>query len=196
MASPIKLHLKVYQGSTFIQVLRWESATRVYIPIIDITKAAPVVITAPNHQIPLGWRARVTNIEGMPELVNLGYQIATDITPDSVSFNQVNSLSFKPYVGNGVLEYNAPVPLENLVARMQLRDRVSSPTVLYELTTENGGVRFDTENKTITLYIPDDVTAQFKFTSAVYNLEFENTISGETTPFAKGVVSLEKEVSR
>jgi hypothetical protein len=196
MTSPIKLNLKMYQGSTFTQVLRWESSRKVYIPITHIAKSAPVVITAPAHGVPIGWRARVTNIQGMPELVNLDYQIVTDATLDTVTFNQVNSLAFKPYVQDGVLEYNTPVPIDNLVARMQLRDKINSPVVLYELNTENGGIKFDTSNYTISLYIPDSGTAEFKFTTAVYNLEFENTVTGATTPFAKGTITLEKEVTR
>jgi hypothetical protein len=196
MQSPIKLNLKIYQGSTFTQVLRWESGTKIYVPIINITKSAPVSIIAPNHNIPLGWRARVTNIEGMPELVALGYQVVTEILFDTIEFNLVNSLSFKPYISGGVLEYNQPVPLDNLVARMQIREKVSSPVVLHELTTENDGIKFDTVNKTITIYIPDDATKQFKFTSGVYNLEFENTVTGDTITFSKGTITLEKEVSR
>lgn len=196
MTSPIKLNLKVYQGSTFIQVLRWESSRKSYAVIDDINNSAPVVITAPGHDVPLGWRAKVTNLQGMPELVSLGYQIVTDITPDTVIFNHVNSLAFKPYVQGGILEYNTPVPLDDLVARMQIRDRVKSSAIIYELNTENGGVEFDTTNYTITLFIPDEVTADFNFTTAVYNLEFENVVSGVTTPFAKGTITLEKEVTR
>lgn len=195
MAAPIKLNLKVYQGSTFKQVLRWESSTRVYVPITNIAKSAPVVITAPEHNIPVGWRARVTNAGGMKEINALDYQIATNTTADTVTFNQVNALGYSTYTSGGVLEYNQPAPLSGLTARMQLREKLTSPTIIYELTTENGGISFDNTYKTITLLIPDTITANFGFVSAVYTLEVE-TAGGETSTFARGSVGLEREVTR
>jgi len=195
MAAPIKLNLKIYQGSTFKQVLRWESATKVYVPITNISRSAPLVVTAANHQIPLGWRARVTGAGGMKEVNTLDYQIVTQTTTDTVTFNQINSLGFSAYTTGGVLEYNQPAPLTGLVARMQIREKLGSPTVIHELTTQNGGVVFDNQFRTITLTISDTTTAGFTFSNAVYTLEFENT-NGETSTFAKGSVSLEREVTR
>lgn len=196
MAAPIKLNLKIYQGSTFKQVLRWESSTKVYVPITNITKSAPIVITAPAHGIPVGWRAKTTNVGGMKEVNLLDYNIVTSTTTDTVTFNQVNSLAFTTYTSGGVLEYNQPVSINSLKARMQIRDKVTSTAFIHEMTTENGGVLFDNTLKTITLFIDDSVTAGFNFTSAVYLLEFENLNTGETMPFAKGSVSLEREVTR
>ena len=196
MAAPIKLNLKVYQGSTFKQILRWESATKVYVPITNITKSAPIVITAPAHGVPVGWRARVTNVNGMKEVNLLDYNIATSTTTDTVTFNQVNSLAFTTYTTGGVLEYNQPASIASLRARMQIREKLTSSTFIHEMTTDNGGIVFDNTAKTITLFIDDTTTAGFSFTSAVYLLEFENVNTGETTPFAKGSVSLELEVTR
>lgn len=195
MAAPIKLNLKIYQGSTFKQMLRWESSTRVYVPITNISKSAPIVITAPNHLIPVGWRAKITNAGGMKEANSLDYQIATSTTQDTVTFNQVNSLGFSAYTSGGVLEYNQPAPIAGLVARMQIREKLNSPTVIHELTTANGGIVFDNNYKTITINIPDNITSTFTFTSAVYTLEFED-LNGETNTFAKGSIVLEKEVTR
>lgn len=195
MAAPIKLNLKVYQGSTFTQVLRWESATKVYVPITDIIKSAPVVITAVNHNIPVGWRARVTNAGGMKEINLIDYQTVTNTTADTVTFNQVNSLGFTAYTSGGVLEYNQPVSLLGYTARMQIREKLGSTTVLHELTTQNSGIIFDNVYKTITLSIPDEITTTLAFTTGVYTLEFINT-GGEVRNFAKGSVSLDREVTR
>jgi len=195
MASPIKLNLKIYQGSTFKQVLRWESATKVYVPITAITKSAPLVVTAPAHDIPVGWRARITNAGGMKEANLLDYQIVTSTTTDTVTFNQVNSLSFTPYTSGGVVEYNQPVSISGLTARMQIREKLTSSAIIHELTTENGGVVFNNTFKTITLTIPDEITTALNFVSGVYTLEFE-TAGGEVSTFARGSVSLEKEVTR
>lgn len=196
MAAPIKLNLKIYQGSTFRQVLRWESSTKVYVPITAIARSAPITITAPAHGIPVGWRARATNVGGMKEVNLLDYNIVTGTTPDTVTFNQVNSLAFTAYTSGGVLEYNQPAPIVNLKARMQIREKLTSETFVHELTTENGGIVFDDALKTITLIISDTITTGFTFTSAVYLLEFENTNTGETFPFSKGSVSLEREATR
>jgi len=195
MAAPIKLNLKIYQGSTFKQMLRWESSTKVYVPITNISKSAPIVITAPNHLIPVGWRAKITNAGGMKEANSLDYQIATSTTQDTVTFNQVNSLAFSAYTSGGVLEYNQPAPIAGLTARMQIREKLNSPTVIHELTTANGGIVFDNSYKTITINISDSVTSAFTFNSAVYTLEFED-LNGETSTFAKGNIALEKEVTR
>lgn len=191
---PIKLNLKVYQGSTFRQVLRWESSTKVYVPITNISKSAPVVITAPAHGIPLGWRARVTNAGGMKEINSADYSTVTDKTTDTVTFNQVNSLGFTAYTSGGVLEYNTPVDLTGYTARMQIREKVTSDTVIYTLTTENSCISFDNVLKTITLFIPDSVTADFDFTTAVYGLELIH--NNEVLPFAGGTLTLQREVTR
>lgn len=196
MAAPIKLNLKIYQGSTFKQVLRWESSTKVYVPITNITKSAPIVITAPAHGVPVGWRARTTNVGGMKEVNLLDYNIVTATTTDTVTFNQVNSLAFTAYTSSGVLEYNQPVSLASFKARMQIREKLTSATFIHEMTTENGGIILDNINKTITLFIDGITTAGFTFTSGVYLLEFENINSSEIIPFAKGSVSLELEVTR
>lgn len=194
MSAPIKLNLKIYQGSTFKQVLRWESSTRVYVPITNISKSAPVVITAPNHQIPVGWRARVTNAGGMKEINSTEYSIVTGKTTDTVTFNQVNSLGYSTYTNGGILEYNTPVSLANYTARMQIREKLSSETVLHSLTTENGGIVLDNTQKTITLFISADTTADFDFSSAVYGLGLVN--SSGVTSFATGNITLQREVLR
>lgn len=194
MTSPVKLNLKIYQGSTFRQVLRWESSTKVYVPITNISKSAPVVITAASHAAPLGWRVKVVGAGGMKEINQLDYQTVTDKTTDTVTLNQVNSLGFTTYTSGGVLEYNQPVPLNGYTARMQIRAKLDSDTVLHSLTTENGGILLDNTNKTITMYIADETTQTFTFKAAVYDLEL--IIAGEVTALASGSITLVREVTR
>lgn len=194
MTSPVKLNLKIYQGSTFRQVLRWESSTKVYVPITNITKSAPVVITAANHAAPLGWRIKVVGAGGMKEINQLDYQTVTDKTTDTVTLNQINSLGFTTYTSGGVLEYNRPVDLTWYTARMQIRAKVDSDTVLHTLTTENGGILLDDVAKTITMYIPDETTQTFTFKAAVYDLEMIS--GGEVTALASGSITLVREVTR
>jgi len=195
MTTPVKLNLKIYQGSTFQQVLRWESSSKVYVPITNITKSAPVVITAAAHGIPVGWRTKVTNVGGMKEInSDEVYHTVTQTTTDTVTLNQVNSLGYTAYTSGGVLEYNQPVSLSGYTARMQIRPTVTSTQVLHELTTQNSGIILDNVLRTITLNIPDEVTETLNFVSAVYNLEL--LISGTVLNFATGTVSLQREVTR
>lgn len=196
MTTPIKLNLKIIQGSTFGQVLRWESGTKVYKPISSITNSAPVVINATAHGIPVGWRTKVTNVVGMKE-INSGsneYYIVTGTTTDTVTLNAVNSLGYGAYTSGGVLEYNEPVDLTGYTARMQIRPKLEDTTIIKELTTENGGIVIDNSAKTIQLVISATDTAGFTFNSAVYSLEL--VVASTVIPFAAGSVSLTKEVTR
>ena len=195
MTAPTKINFKIYQGSTFKEVLRWESATKGYSPISGITKSAPVVITAVAHGVPVGWRAKITNVLGMKEINSADtYHTVTEATADTITINAVNALSYTDYTSGGVIEYNMPVDLTGYTARMQLRLKLEDIEFIHEMTTENGGITIDNVNKTINLNILATDTALFTFSSVVYSLEL---ISGvEVTPFANGSITLVKEVTR
>lgn len=197
MTSPVKLNLKVYQGSTFTEVLRWESSTKVYKPITGITKTAPVVITATAHNIPTGWRARVTNVVGMKE-INCGtdtYYSVTDSTANTVTINSVNAVGYSDYTSGGILEYNLPVDLTGFTARMQIRGKLTDTTIIKELTTANSGIVINNTLKTITINISAVDTAALDFTTAVYSLELVSS-GGEVAQLVNGSLSLVKEVTR
>lgn len=195
MSSPIKLNFKIYQGSTFREVLRWESSSIEYVPVTAISKSAPVIVTAPNHNCPLGWRARVVGAGGMKEINTPdSYYLVTDRTQDTVTFNKVNALQYGQYTSGGVLEYNKPVPLTGYTARMQIREKLDSDAVLLELTTENGGIIIDTQMFTITLVATAQQTQSLSFTQAVYSLELVQ--NQEVVPFSSGNVLLVREVTR
>ena len=195
MVAPVKLNFKIYQGSTFKEVLRWETSTKVYKSITAITKAAPMVVTSNSHGIPIGWRTKITNVVGMKEVNSADtYHTITDTTSNSVTINAVNSLSYTDYTSGGVLEYNMPRSLAGVTGRMQLRAKADSDTVLLELTTANGGVVIDDTLKTITLNISAVDTSALTFTSAVYSLELVD--GTEVTPFIFGGITVDKEITR
>jgi hypothetical protein len=194
MVAPIKLNIKVYQGSTFSKVLRWESNTKKYIPITAISKSAPMVVTAPVHGVPVGWRTKLTNISGMKEVANIDYITNTATTADTLTFNTINSIAYTAYTSGGILEYNQPIDLTGMTARMQIREKITSATVILELTTENGLIQLDNTLKTIVFSIPAQATQTFTFKQAVYSLEI---VKGTTVvPFASGTVSLVPEVTK
>ncbi len=195
MAIPSKQNWKLYQGSTFTEVLRWESATKVYKTITNITQAAPMVVTAVGHGVPMGWRTKITNVGGMKDINSTStYQIVTGTTTDTLTYNAVNAVGFSAYTSGGILEYNAPTSLSGVTARMQIREKITSTTTIDELTTENGRIIIDDTLKTITISIPATVTAAYTFKSAVYSMEL---VSGAVvTPFISGNITLDTEITR
>jgi hypothetical protein len=195
---PAKLNYKIYQGSTFEESFRWESQTKVYAPITSISKAAPCVITTQTlHSLPIGWRFLVIGAGGMKEINSTAdnYYLATDTSSTTITINQVNSLLYTAYTTGGVVEYNQPVPLAGLKARMQFRKSVTSTDTLYEATTDTPQIVIDLALSTILVNIPASVTQSFQFTAAVYSLELYND-AGLVIPFLTGNVSVIPEITR
>jgi hypothetical protein len=194
---PAKINYKVYQGSTFQEVYRWESQTKVYVPIQTIAKSAPCVITTSEpHNLPVGWRLRVAGAGGMKEINTTGdqYHVATGVTSNSITLNQVNSLQYTAFTTGGVVEYGQPVDLAQYAARMQIRETVDSPDVIYEATSQAGQIVLDNVSKTITITILGSVTTLFDFATAVYSLELFN--GNNVVPFLVGNLTLVPEVTR
>jgi len=197
--TPAKINYKIYQGSTFKEVFRWESQTKQYANISAITKAAPCVITTTaNHTIPTGWRVRVNGVVGMKE-INMtaedSYYIVTAASSNTITLNQVNSAGYTTYTSGGIIEWNTPVPLAGYTAKMQIRESIDSSTVILELTTANGGIVIDTTNYTIGINMTSTQTAAFTFINAVYSLELTN-VGGAVQTFVNGNLSLVPEVTR
>jgi hypothetical protein len=192
--APTKVNFKIYQGSTFNEVLRWESATKKYVPITAMFKAAPLVITAVAHGMPVGWRGIISNAGGMTEANSLGYIVATNVTTDNITFNSVNAEGFKTYTSGGIFEYNEPNSLTGYTARMQIREKLTSTTMVDELTTENGKITISDVTKTITLNLTALETAAYTFKTAVYSLELVNGLI--VTPFIYGDITLVTEITR
>lgn len=195
--SPAKINFKMYQGSTFSEVIRWESSKKKYKPITGISKAAPCIVTAPTHGVPDGWRVRVTNVSGMTQINDTeNYVDATVLTSDTLELNSINSLDYTTYTSGGVIEYNEPINMVGYTARMQLRESISSSTVLAEYTTENGGIVIDTALYTILIFVNATDTASYTFSNAVYSLELVSTSDGVVVPLSVGTIMLIKEVTR
>jgi len=195
---PAKINYKIYQGSTFQETFRWESETKVYVPIQAIAKSAPCVITTQQaHNLPVGWRFRVVGAGGMKEINSQGdnYYLSTATpTTTSIEINQVNSLGFTQYTSGGVVEYNQPVPLSSYQARMQIRETVDSSTIIHEATTQNGQLIVNDSTKTIQITLLGNITENFTFATAVYSLELYN--GNNVIPFINGNLTLVQEVTR
>lgn len=89
-----------------------------------------------------------------------------------------------------------PMNLSNHIARMQIRQKVASETIIYSLTTENGGIELGGIAGTIDLFISDEDTAQFTIRSGVYDLEIEAVPNGDVIRVIEGQVRVSPEVTR
>jgi hypothetical protein len=199
MQQPAKINYKVYQGATFQEIYRWETQTKVYVPITAISRTAPCIVTTQtNSNLPVGWRFRVAGAGGMKEINSLGedsYYLATGVAGTEITINQVNSANYTAYTSGGVVEYNQWVDTTNYSARMQIRETVDSDTVIYTATSQAGQIQFDQTYKTIQLTIPASATELFEFETAVYSMELF-TQAGVVVPFLQGNLVLVKEITR
>lgn len=196
MSAPLKQNFKIYQGSTFVPIFRWESARKIYKTITGITQAAPCVVTSIAHGVPDGWRVKITNVGGMTEInSSTSYKTVTLKTVDTIEFNDINSTSYTAYTAGGVLTYNDPVVLSGYSAKMQIRASITDSTVILELTTVNNKITLDNTTKTISIVITSTETAAFTFNTAVYSLEMTDA-SSVVTQLVTGTLTLIKEVTR
>lgn len=198
MQQPVKLNYRIYEGSTFQETYRWESQTKVYVPISAISQSAPCVITTQTiHNLPPGWRFRVVGAGGMKDINSTqdNYYLSTNNQSTTIEINSVNSLQYAAYTTGGVVEYNEPVDLTGYTARMQIRSSVDSSTVIHEATTTNAGIVIDQIFKTIMIQIPASITEQFDFETAVYSVELISN-TNIVTPFLIGNLVLVREVTR
>ena len=88
-----------------------------------------------------------------------------------------------------------PINLTGYTAKMQARSAYGDPQVLFELSTENGGVTLGGIAGTIELYISDEATALFNFERAVYDL-FLYAPNGDALALLEGSVRLIRGVTK
>jgi hypothetical protein len=198
---PARANFRIYQGSTFNQIFRWETATKAYANIVGISKAAPCVIQVANGSItpPPSWRVRITGVVGMKEVNNPtddSYYISTNSVGTNVFINEIDSTNFTAYTSGGILSWNYPTDLSIYPsAKLQIRKTLSSNTVELELTTANGGIIIDNTDKNIRIKITSTQTSALDFITAVYSLELTDVDANNLT-FVTGTLTLVKEVVR
>jgi hypothetical protein len=103
--------------------------------------------------------------------------------------------TWETQVSNSGVISKVPVDLTGYTMRMQIRAKITDPEIILELTTENG--RINITNPTsgeFSFDLPEAVTSELNFKSAVYDLE---VISGPVVNrLLFGSVSLSKECTR
>ena len=193
--------LVIEQGKTFSRVVRWETGPVVYVPITAITQAAPAVVTATAHGIPAGWRVALLSVKGMAQInaANMpprtaDYHKATVVDPNTVSFNDINSLGYSPYTSGGVLAYNTPAPLTGYTAAMSIKDKIGGTELLRLDTTPSGRIVIDSTGMTITLTVDAVTTAGITWNTGVYDLKLISA-SGVATELLAGSVTVDPGVT-
>lgn len=78
---------------------------------------------------------------------------------------------------------------------MQIRESVGDPDILLELSTDNGKITFNLEDKRIEFKMTASETAAFHFCQAVYDLEVEFP-NGDRYRVVQGSLALDLEVTR
>ena len=89
----------------------------------------------------------------------------------------------------------ALVNLAGYTARMQVRQSVDAPTILLDLTTENGGIVLGGADGTVQLVQTAEQTAALTWTRGVYDIELVRG-DGYVTRFMQGAIATYKEVTR
>jgi hypothetical protein len=89
---------------------------------------------------------------------------------------------------------DVPVDLTSYTARMQVREKHTSKTVIVSLTTENSGIALGDDEGTIDLYISDETTTTITAKDYVYDLELVS--GGEVYRLLEGKFIVTPEVTR
>lgn len=89
----------------------------------------------------------------------------------------------------------SPVDLTGAVAKMQIRATHKSPTVILDLYEEGFITIPQPLLGEILINVPADVTAEFTFGSAVYDLEIHYS-NGDVSRLVEGRMALSPEVTR
>ena len=88
-----------------------------------------------------------------------------------------------------------PIDLTGCAARMQVREDIDAPTVLLELSTDNGRIALGGTAGTVELLVDAVTTAAIAWESGVWDLEIAHP-GGDVTRLAEGSISVRREVTR
>ncbi len=92
-----------------------------------------------------------------------------------------------------------PINLTGASIKSQWRASIDDPTVLQELSTENGLILVEPTLGKIKIHLPATLTATFTFTSGIYDLEvYMAAVNGEVPVYrlAKGKIKVSKECTK
>ena len=89
----------------------------------------------------------------------------------------------------------SPVNLTGYTAKMQIRQNVSSPDVLLELSTTNGKLSISAMAGQVTMIFSAATTAAITWSRGKYDLELTSS-DGTVTRLIEGEITISKEITR
>ena len=210
MSEAFKRDVRIIQGKTFTDDLRYGVLPFVFKPILDIPFTPPLMIKAVGHGLLDGWMFAFSGIDNKgPSKLNAktdppgikDYYTARIVDVDTIRVDLVNSTllpQYKAGTHGGYIQYLTPANLDGFQARMHIRENLDEEPIFF-LTTENGGLAIDIANAKVTWTLTAIQTAAMSSSKAVYEIELV-TIDSDgreiVVPFVAGKIKIEREVTR
>lgn len=166
----------VRAGATFHPAIRWGGPDLTSIVVSNVSRTAPVVITAPGHGVPDGWPVALTGVQGIFQINAANYpprgpdwEKSTFLSVDTLALNSVSTadspLSYQ--ANTGYLVYQTPIDLTGYTASMQIWDNPQRMGLPILTLSDTAGIAIDLVDHTIT---PELQTAMLTWTLGYYTL--------------------------
>lgn len=188
----------IEQGSDFTNTFNWYGGGKRMAPIEDIEVGYPTRIQVTAHGLPTVSETPViiSGVKGCPQLnsTDLGIEQMTPDGPDHflAPISTVNT-NWEP--GTGEVTWHDVTDISGCTARMQIRKSWHSKDIIYEMTTENSGIKLTVDDASIEIFIPAAITTDFAFAKAFYDIEVIDP-AGNITRVVKGQLTLIREITR
>ena len=202
-ASLPKLTLSARLGASADIALRLETSVLKFVAITGMSKAAPLRVTAPGHNIPDMWHAAVIDARGMIELNaadsnkirEAEFHQVTVIDANTVDFMEISSASFKTYTGGGYLAYYEPLDLSGYTsARMDVKRRVGGDVEL-ALNTTDGTLEIEASSNTVWIRLDDTTLDALPAREYVFDIELVSATAIDAICSAESVFEVLPEVT-
>lgn len=186
------IDIVIQQGKTFNQAFKIADEELIYKPITSLISTAPVRLKVANHGLVDDWPILINCVKN-PIQLNTEYPVvASVIDQDTIEVNKLAICCNRPYQGQGVIIFNKPCDLTGFAARASIRPAINSCKVLYEWSQ----ITIDTVQHAIILTIPAAITASFKWSKAIYDVELIAPTGEVICLVSPSSVIIEREVTR
>jgi hypothetical protein len=185
----------IYKGATYNEFIQWENEQE----LRTITNVGTTVTV--QSKIPHGFTTgNLINIRNIfPEEFNI--EAASITVTSNTTFTYVAAIAptelAKVPNQDKKASISKGIDLTNCTAKIQIRelpDAIAAPTVILELSTENGRITLTSALGKITLSLTDEVTTLIEGLEGYYNLEIYHP-DGTVTRLTEGKVKFSTEVT-
>lgn len=174
-----KLSVCARLGASTRIVLRLETTNIRFTPITNITKSAPMRVTAPSHGLLDQWKVAIVDVIGMRQVNAVDSNAIRDkefhlvdvIDDNTVDFPAISSSSFSTYASGGSLAYYIPFDMSAYTsARADVKRSVGGPVVL-ALSTETGTLEIDAGSSSLYINLDPSDLDGMECRSYVFDIE-------------------------